>query len=66
VDLAPALVRGCTRAGGVAMGWLVHTTKILMFEIGDDDYVEEPLALEELIARVRSIIRSRKHAGAHA
>ena len=41
-------------------------TKILLFEMGADDYVEEPFAVEELIARVRSIIRSRKHTGAKA
>ena len=41
-------------------------TKILLFEMGADDYVEEPFAVEELIARVRSIIRSRRHAGAKA
>jgi DNA-binding response OmpR family regulator len=41
-------------------------TKVLLFEMGADDYVEEPFAVEELIARVRSIIRSRKHTGAKA
>jgi DNA-binding response OmpR family regulator len=41
-------------------------TKILLFEMGADDYVEEPFAVDELIARLRSIIRSRKHMGAKA
>jgi DNA-binding response OmpR family regulator len=31
--------------------------------MGADDYVEEPFAIEELIARLRSIIRSRKQTG---
>jgi len=35
-------------------------TKLLLFEMGADDFVEEPFAVEELIARLRSIIRSRK------
>jgi|SRR5215469_5834253 len=34
-------------------------TKVRLLEVGADDYVEEPFAPEELIARIRSILRSR-------
>lgn len=34
-------------------------TKVRMLELGADDYVEEPFAPEELIARLRSVLRSR-------
>lgn len=32
-------------------------TKATFLDLGADDYLEEPLAVEELIARLRSIIR---------
>src|SRR5215469_6004053 len=34
-------------------------TKVRLLELGADDYVEEPFAPEELIARLRSVLRSR-------
>jgi len=34
-------------------------TKVRLLDLGADDYVEEPFAPEELIARLRSVIRSR-------
>jgi DNA-binding response OmpR family regulator len=35
-------------------------TKVCLLDLGADDYVEEPFAAEELIARVRSVIRARQ------
>lgn len=35
-------------------------TKVRLLDLGADDYLEEPFATEELIARLRSIIRSRR------
>jgi two-component system, OmpR family, response regulator MprA len=33
------------------------STKVRLLEVGADDYLEEPFAGEELVARLRSIIR---------
>jgi DNA-binding response OmpR family regulator len=35
-------------------------TKVRLLDLGADDYLEEPFATEELIARLRSIMRSRR------
>jgi len=35
-------------------------TKVGLFELGADDYIEEPFDAVELVARLRSLIRRRK------
>ena len=35
-------------------------TKVGLFELGADDYVEEPFDAGELVARLRSLMRRRK------
>jgi DNA-binding response OmpR family regulator len=37
-----------------------ETEKVLVFELGADDYVTKPFSARELLARVRSLIRQRR------